>query len=383
MKVFLIGKVLNIFLRILYLFPIKNNRIICINFNGKGYGESPKYIVEELLKNKNDFEIFWSVNDIKDTSLPKEIKKIKFKSFKFFLVLYTSKIIINDVRFGLFFNKRKNQVYIQTWHGCLPLKKIENNAVGKLSHYYEAIMKHDSRITDVMVSNSDFFDWLCKNAFLYNGPILKVGCPKDDFLINENKLEIKEKVCRKFKIDTDSVLVLYLPTFRNNYDCNPYDINFSELKKIIQEKYNLKCEIVIKLHPLAIDKYKFENEDEVVNANMYSDIQQLLLAGDIIITDYSSVMFDGLIANKTVILYAKDMNNYGKERGYYFEFEELPFHIAKNNTELMRIVKENDLNDMKKNYISFKKKVGLIEKGTASTEVSKYIIDIINGVDNE
>ena len=262
-------------------------------------------------------------------------------------------------------------------------KKIENDALEKLPNGYEKLMKHDSNMIDVMISSNDFFSELCRKAFLYDGKVLKVGCPKNDILINENQSEIKASICNEFNINSESFLVIYVPTFRDSYDHKPYDIDFKLLKETISKKYNKKCEVIIKLHPIAVDKYTFDNYDDFINANKYSDTQKLLLAGDVIITDYSSVMFDGLIADKPVIVYAKDIDEYNKERGTYFTLKELPFPISKNNEELIDIITDKDINGIKANYVDFRNKVNLIENGNASDKISKLIINYINGEKDE
>lgn len=371
---------INILLKIFYLLPIKKNRILCFNFNGKGYGESPKYIADYLLGQNQNFDLYWVVSDMNDSSIPKNINKVKYKTFKYFRILYTSKVLINNTRFGLYFDKRKNQLYIQTWHGCLALKKIENDALQKLPDGYSKLMKHDSNMIDIMISNSTFFDKICREAFLYNGKILKIGTPKNDLLINENQRKIKDKVCKTFSVSSKSVLVLYAPTFRNNYSHNPYDVDFDKVKKIIDIRNNSKnCKIIVKLHPLAIGNYNFDNNSSFIDANYFSDIQQLLLSCDLIITDYSSIMFDGLIANKPVILYAKDSEIYNEERGCYFSFEQLPFPFAKNNEELYNIIKNYNLDEMELKYKKFKDEVGLVEKGKACEKISTFIINYMNG----
>lgn len=379
----LIQKIINIILRILYIIPIKNNQVICMNFNGKGFGESPKYIAEELLKRDNDIKIYWVVKDMKDATIPSKIKMVKYKSLHFFIILYTSKVIINDTRFGMYFNKRKEQFYIQTWHGCFAMKKIENDAIEKLPKNYYELMIHDSKMIDLIPSNSNFFNELCKRAFLYDGNILKVGCPKDDVLINQEENKIKYKVCENLNIKPNKFLILYAPTFRNNYDNDPYDIDFKKLKSYITDKYDKECEVIVKLHPLAIDKYQMLNSNDFINANKYSDIQQLLISADIIITDYSSVMFDGLIANKPVIIYAKDIEEYNNERGCYFEFKDLPFQLATNNDELIEIIKNNNIKELKNKYEKFNEKIGLIKNGNACIKICDLIEKNIKGAKDE
>ena len=244
-------------------------------------------------------------------------------------------------------------------------------------------MRHDSRMIDYMISNSSFYDELCKRAFSYDGKILKIGCPKNDTLINDNQVTKKERVCELYNISKEKLIVIYVPTFRNSYDSNPYDIDFKRLKDCIKNKYNKECEILVKLHPVAIDVYRFEDDSNMILANDFNDTQQLLLASDIIITDYSSVMFEGMIADKPVILYANDIDSYVDERGFYFELNELPFPLAKNNDELMDIIENNDLNEMKNKYDSFKERVGLVEEGVASKKVCELISGYIDGEDNE
>ena len=90
-------------------------------------------------------------------------------------------------------------------------------------------------------------------------------------------------------------------------------------------------------------------------------------------------MFESLIANKSVIIYANDIENYINERGFYFTFEQLPFLISKNNEELIEIIKKNNLEEMKKEYEDFKKEVGLKENGDASKKVYGIIKEKING----
>ena len=185
---------------------------------------------------------------------------------------------------------------------------------------------------------------------------------------------LKETVCKKLNVSSSSILVLYAPTFRNDYKDDPYSIDFNALKQRLFIKYGKKVEVVVKLHPLAIDKYDLNNKG-VINANDFSDIQQLLLGCDVIITDYSSIMFDGMIANKPVILFTNDIEAYNSERGCYFALKhgDLPFPIAENNKELLDIIENYSVEKLMNDYASFEKRVGLVETGDSSMEISKVI----------
>ena len=111
-----------------YLFrvlPVKNNKIFCSNFGGRGYGDNPKYICEHLLSSSDKYDIVWEVNDL-DEYMPEGIRKVKYLSFRAIYEATTSRVWIDNVRKNIWFRKRKNQLYIQTWHGGIGFKKAES-----------------------------------------------------------------------------------------------------------------------------------------------------------------------------------------------------------------------------------------------------------------
>lgn len=368
--------ILSIPMYICRIFKINNKKIVFVNFSGKGFGDSPKYICNELLKNNDGYDIIWVVKNKKNENFPHKIRTVKIYSLKYFYDLATAKVWVNNSRFPLFVKKRKNQYYIQTWHGGLALKKIEYDAEEKLSEYYKKVMKKDNRQIDLMVSNSSFCTKMYRNGFKYYGEILECGSPRNDILINAKK-SISEKVKQKYNIKNEKI-ILYAPTFRKDYSKNPYDIDFINLEKKLKIKTNKKWKILIKLHPRIADiSQKFITANNVINASEYDDIQELIIACDLLITDYSSTMFEAMIANKPVILYANDISDYNEERGMYFNFNELPFPLSENNKELDSIIENFNEKEIDDNYLLFKEKIGLHENGHASEEVCKRILEII------
>ena len=139
-----IVNILSIPLYIFRIFPIKNNRILFENFTGKGYADSPKSIAENLINSNDDYELYWVIKDNKfKKEFPSKIKAIKLYSLKYFYIMATAKVWVSNSRFDQYVIKRKQQFYIQTWHGGLGMKKIEYDAEDKLSEYYKKVMKKD------------------------------------------------------------------------------------------------------------------------------------------------------------------------------------------------------------------------------------------------
>ena len=331
--------------------------------------------IEKILKENEDIEIVWFVKNIEKVKkeFPSRVRLVKIFSLRYLYELATAKVWVNNSRFDQFVIKRKGQYYIQTWHGGLALKKIEYDAADKMSEYYHKVMKNDNNLMDVMISNSKFCTEVYRRAFRFKGDIKEYGTPRNDFLLQKHDDTIT-KIRNFFDIKEDNKILLYAPTFRDKYLKNPYDIDFERVKKELEDKTKQKWKIIVKLHPRIEnpeDLIKFN--DDIINATKYPDVQELIYSCDLLITDYSSTMFESLIANKSVILYANDIENYINERGFYFTFEELPFLLSKNNEELIKIIRTNNLEEMKKGYEDFKKEVGLKENGDASKKVYEII----------
>ena len=305
-------KIISLVLYIFRIFPIKKNKVCFINFSGKGYGDNPKYITEEILKENEDIEIVWFVKNIEKVKkeFPSRVRLVKIFSLRYLYELATAKVWVNNSRFDQFVIKRKGQYYIQTWHGGLALKKIEYDAADKMSEYYHKVMKNDNNLMDVMISNSKFCTEVYRRAFRFKGDIKEYGTPRNDFLLQKHDDTIT-KIRNFFDIKEDNKILLYAPTFRDKYLKNPYDIDFERVKKELEDKTKQKWKIIVKLHPRIEnpeDLIKFN--DDIINATKYPDVQELIYSCDLLITDYSSTMFESLIANKSVILYANDIENY-------------------------------------------------------------------------
>ncbi len=360
--------------KIFSFFPIKKNKVVFQNFNGKGFGDNPKYIANELLKKEN-VDIIWIVKEFSQNSFPNKIKQVKKYTLKYFYELATAKVWVSNNRLERFIIKRKNQVYIQTWHGGLGLKKVEKDAEDKLSKKYIKLAKRDSRMIDYAISNSTYRTNIYKNSFWYNGKILEIGCPRNDiFFDNKKQKEIKENIFKIYNINFNKKIILYAPTFRSDKNFNYETFDFSKLLDTVNNK-NENYVLMIKLHP-NIDS-NIKTSDNIINVSKYPDTDELLLISDIVISDYSSVFFDFLFMHKPVYLYAPDYDEYVKERGLNFEYKKLPFSISYNSNELIKKIIENDYKNYTDKLDKFLKDVNIIDDGHASQKVANLIDNIL------
>jgi CDP-glycerol glycerophosphotransferase len=361
---------------LMWLFPIKYNKIVICNYHGKGYGDNGKYIAEELIRSGVDCSIVWLIGkyNITDQAFPENIKLLKYKSLRGLYELCTARIWIDNCRKEFYPPKRKNQIYIQTWHGGIPLKKIEKDAEQKLSEITIQIAKNDSKLADYFISNSDFCTKLYQNSFWYNGAILEFGSPRCDVLFNkDNNTNFKAR--EYFGIDGDTNVVLYAPTFRASLSLKLYEIDFNNLARALEKKFGGKWVMLVRLHPnISTKSNLMEYPSRVINASDYSDMYELLVASDVLLTDYSSTMFEFSMANKPVFLYAPDIETYSVERGFYFDIHDLPYPVAETNNQLFAAVENFNLQTYTDDLEKFYAKLGLMENGNAS----KRIVGIIN-----
>lgn len=377
---YLIKRTILTFLYYLFrIFPLKSNKIFISNYYGKGYGDIPKYIVNELLSENNKYDIVWVVKDYSYSSnLPEGVRAVKRNTIKCIYDQITAKYWIDNCRKQFYERKRRKQFYIQTWHGCIGYKKCEKAVENKLPKSYILGAKNDSKMADLFISNSEFCTKNYKDNFWYNGEIIKCGCPRNDIIVN-NDMKIKKVVKKHYNIDNDTKICLYAPTFRNNGDLSVYNIDFNKLLNSLENKFGNKWKIMIRLHPnISSLSEKLNLSKNIIDVTKYPDMQELLVTADFMITDYSSCIFDYAISCKPGLIYASDLEDYIKERDFIIKIEETPFCITKNNEELIKKITDFNITEYKKNVRIFFDKIGLYEPGNSSKTIADIISKHIN-----
>jgi len=359
------------------VFPIQNNKVLLMSFCGKGYGGNCKAITEALLVNRPDLDIVWAVNPEFIKTLPNGVRHVKYNSLRYLYELATAKVWVDDYRKSRAIIKRKGQFYIQTWHGCYALKKIEKDAEGSLSHDYIAGAKHDSKMIDLFVSGCTFFSNTILRAFWYDGEILECGSPRLDSLFRQ-KQDIRDTVRDMYGILQNQHIVLYAPTFRAGFGMDSYSLDFMRLIETLRACNGDDWVILVRLHPNIIKKAELiDYSDSIINASYYADLNDLIITSDIVITDYSSLMFEAAMIGKPVFLFATDIEDYKKDRGFYFELDKLPFPLAQSNEELQKIIKVFNAEEYSNKTKKFFDKLHSFESGRASREVAMRICEVI------
>lgn len=309
--------------------PVVKNRIMFETFFGKSYSDSPKYIYEYIAKTyPGKYELIWVLNE--RTKLPYGGKRVKRFSLKYMYYLATSKYFVYNVRQPSFFKKRKGTVFFETWHGT-PLKKLAfdlDEVFGASPNYKKQIYKQ-SRSWDYLLAANQFSSDTFRRCYRYDGKMCECGYPRNDIMHAENRDEMAAKVKKELNIPADKKVLLYAPTWRDD-ECYGHGQYKFELKldlNRMKERLGDDYIVLLRTHYYIADSIDTTvYGDFTRNVSRYSDISELYLVSDIIITDYSSVFFDFANLKRPMLFYTYDLDKYRDIlRGFYIDMEkELP-----------------------------------------------------------
>lgn len=354
-------------------FPLDREKIVFSNFNGGGYGDNPKFIAEEFLRRNLGWKLYWV--SASDYDLPTGIRPVRPNTIAFAWHMATAGTWVDDTRKLYYFKKRPEQFYIQTWHGGLGLKKVEKDCENALSKEYVAYAKIDSRYMDLLLSCCKWETDSYKECFWYDGPILEKGIPKNDIYF-EDPTPYREKVLKHFGLPADMKLVLYAPTYRDSRKTDMYNLDYEQLLVTMQKRFGGNWAVLVRMHPnVSYKDYPLTYTERILNASPYENMQELLVASDVIISDYSGCAFDFPMIGKPGFLYAEDYEEMKRTKDYYFDLKDLPFTLALSNEELMQQIENFDETAYAEECQKFRDMLQFYDDGHASETVADLILE--------
>lgn len=354
--------------------PVRRKRYFCISMTGRGYGDNVKSMADYIQRQDPSADVVWAFDKTVKTEGITE-RTVRLYTPKYMYYLFTSRYIISNCRMfhALMPRKRKGQTYVQTWHGTA-LKHVEADAPN-LSRKYMAEARHDSSMIDIFISGSRFMTNIYKTAFWYDGPVYETGTPRNDILFRPVP-GLREKIARQYHVEGKRI-ALYAPTFREGRGLEVYDLDTLLLQKTLEAKTGETWSILLRLHPNIISKENGriirESFPNCIDVTLYPDMKDLLAVTDLLISDYSSSIFDFLYTGKPCVLYVPDQDSY--ERGFYFNLSELPFPSAFDNSGLADVVQSFDASQYGKKVEAFLEKIGSVEKGDACVQMYNLITE--------
>lgn len=373
---------------ILRVFPIKKRKVVFTAFEGNGgFCCNPRYIAENLIKENNSYELIWLVNDMKK-EFPKEIKKVKNSFLNRCYHLSTSKFWIDNSRKEYGTKKRKSQYYIQTWHASIGFKPVGGYRGDKLPKIARIVSEEDSNLIDYVIANSKWCIDHNPKKLLYKGEIIKTGSPRCDIFTTKRTL-LQESIRSRYNIPLDSKILLFAPTFQGGSQSGKReifaeqpDIDFNELLNALENRFSGKWYVFLRMHPQLSAKlesmptsYKIK---EMIDVSQADDMNELITASDVLITDYSSSAFDAINMKIPIFIYATKSEEYINERGsLMWDMENFIFPFASTNEELSKYILNFDEDLYIENLNKFIEEQEILEDGKASERITEIINNLI------
>ncbi|ACD52186.1 CDP-glycerol:glycerophosphate glycerophosphotransferase [Clostridium botulinum] len=359
------------------IFPINKRKIIFINGHSELFNGNIKAIYDEINKNKNSYKlIIYTKKDMSDSS-NKSLKRLNKNILKIYNIFTAKNIIVND--YISLFSKikiRKDTNLIQVWHAGGAFKKFGRDSLQNIknpSNMKNCVACH-SQYDKVIVSSSEISE-IYANAFGVNvKKVIPLGLARADKFYDEiAKNKIKESFLDKYPILKGKKIILYAPTFR---DGQRKKFNLKLDLEYLYNNLSNEYAVITKMHPFIKNGVEVPVElcDRIMDLS-YEDIDDLMISSDLLITDYSSMIFEYAIMKKPMIFFAYDLPLYDNSlRGFYYNYTEfVPGPIAVNTEEIVEIIKCNkcDLNRISE----FKKKFNGYDDGEATKRIVKNILE--------
>jgi CDP-glycerol glycerophosphotransferase len=293
-------------------------RIVYNSFSGR-YCDSPRAIYETFVAREPRADHVWICSPLHEHNFPPGVDLVPYGGPECIDALETADLVISNDHIPLSWDKRPGTVYLQTWHGT-PLKRIHNDVLwapeGRLASLELDIARWDHLLSPNPVSTDRL-----RRAFGFAGPVHETGYPRNDLLSSPDRFAVRQSVREELEIPAGRTVVISAPPWRDDlvFGDGPgarLALDLEEFGRRLGDDHVL----LLRLHSLVVDKLELPAGVPVTDVSSYRDIRDLYAAADLLVTDYSSVMFDFAVTGHPILLFTYDLQDYrDRLRGFYFD----------------------------------------------------------------
>lgn len=328
-------------------FSVKENMILVESFHGSTVSDSSLALVREILDSyPGKFKIYYGTQNkkehsrfIRETGL--DVELIDVTTFKYTKILATAKYLINNSSFPVYFIKKDEQVYIQTWHGT-PLKTLGKEMRLGIESMYN--VQHNFLQASYITFPNDFTKDVMMRDYnlnnLYTGKVVMAGYPRNEIFLRENE---GSKLKAQLGLEGKTVYA-YMPTWRgtsnHSVDTSAYEERVKEILKRIDTALSDNQLLFVNFHPILKSSISLDGYKHIKPFPSGVDNYAFLNCADALVTDYSSVFFDYSLTKKPIILFMYDYDEYMHDRGMYIDVAELPFRKIYDDRELAETLRD-------------------------------------------
>jgi CDP-glycerol glycerophosphotransferase (TagB/SpsB family) len=359
-------------------------KIVYVAFRGH-FSDSPRAIYEALQARGHEADTLWLSAPHTAAGFPADVAHVTFGSPESIAALEAADLVVSNDHIPLDWDKRPGTTYLQTWHGT-PLKRIHNDVrwapEGRLAY-----LENDIARWDLLLSPNPASTERLRRAFGYRGPIHETGLPRNDLLSSPLRNDLRATVRADLGIGEHQTAVLYTPTWRDDLvfeRTGPRDFEFGIDLADFQQRLGADHVLLLRLHNMVTDRLEIVDGSAVRDVCAHSDIRELYLAADLMVTDYSSTMFDFAITGKPLLFYTYDLEDYrDRLRGFYFDLEDVaPGPLVRTSDELVGAIADLDAvrAQYADRYAGFQRTFSCLEDGSATDRVLDLLFPTGHGL---
>ena len=365
-------------LKLFWLLPLNKKKVFFSAYEGKQFSCNPRAVFEGMRGDPafSDYVFVWELNDPAKRSLidDRRVRFVSHNSFRYVCEILTSGVLITNSGITALLPIRKKQLSINTWHGGGAFKRvgyaIKTDMSGDL---YELSVA--SRQTTCFLSSSRIFtEVMVDSVMLPPERFAPTGMPRNDVLQDGAACEaLARKIRAGYGLDADAFIALYAPTYHgavgeDTTDRLPFDAG--KLREALQKRFGRPAVVMVRLH--YFNRLPFR-EDGVLSVSDYPDMQELLAAADMLITDYSSSIWDFSLTGKPCVLYAPDLGSYDEERGFYTPPGTWPGLLCVNDDEMRHAIETFDGAGYRRRVDAYLRDSGSYDCGDATAKVIEMV----------
>lgn len=366
--------------------PIQSNKIVFRSFDT--YSDHGKYITEQLLEKSRELDIVWILGDLRE-EVPEGVRVVWTGNWKKCIYeMETAHIWVINTVMPPDIVKREGQIYIHTKHwASLTLKKfyLDASTITDVPEDVER-WRYNGQCMDYVLTGSRFDTEAFRRGFAFRKEAVQVGSPRTDAMFRPE--ECRSKVTGYYHLDSGHKFLLYAPTYRYSKDrpgahlaeARNIGLDYSLIRHALSARFGGEWDILLRLHPsVAGESGRFTGNSRVVDVSAYPDSEELASACDIMVSDYSSIMFEPAFVKKPVFLLAMDKTEYiGHEYDLLLDYDTLPFPAAETNGELARCITGFDQEAYESRVTAFLDQYGVQEDGHASERAAEFILRLFD-----
>ena len=352
-----------------------------MSFEAGKYACNPRRISEYLAKNyPDDVEIIWAfkgANNFRWLADWGVSKTVEYGTFSFYRYALSSRVFVYNMRIPAMIPFRKKQTTIGTGHGGGAYKKLllDNPSIRTSD---QKIQELSASHTDILVSSCKYYTkYVVRGAFAHKGECLECGMPRNDELVNNHDNKTAAYIRKYYNIPADNKIILYAPTYRKGKrnEATDYNLDVRGIVEAAKERFGGEWTILYRMHYFIKKRLPADTKGQhIIDVTDYGDMQDLLLAADILITDYSSSVWDYSLLKRPCFLYTTDLDEYLETQGFYVDVRDWPFPLAKDNAALVDNIAHFDEEQYLKDVHKHHTDLGSFDNGNATETISKRIL---------